>query len=834
MDSKQYDNVQDKNIEEVMKQSYIEYAMSVIVSRALPDVRDGLKPVHRRILYAMNELNLDYNKPYKKSARIVGDTMGKYHPHGDSSIYDAMVRMAQDFSMRYMLVDGHGNFGSVDGDGAAASRYTEARLSRISAHMLADIEKDTVNFEPNYTEEFIEPTVLPAKIPNLLINGSSGIAVGMATNIPPHNITEVITAIIKIIDNKILEDRETDLDEMMDIIKGPDFPTAANILGVSGIRKAYRTGRGKVIMRATTYVEIRGGRNVIVVNELPYQVNKARLIEKITDLVKDKRIDGISNLRDESDRKGLKIAIELKKDANPEVVLNGLYKYSQMQETFGINMLALVNNEPKVLNLKEILDYYLEHQKDVITRRTKFELAKAKKREHILQGYLIALDNIEEVIKIIRASSDTRSAKDNLIERFGFTEEQVTAIVEMPLRSLTSLEIDKINAEMEKLKLLIAELEKILNDEKELYLVIKKEISEVLRRFSDVRRTQFLDAPEEIDLEDLIDDEPNVITLTDMDYIKRLQLSTYRSQNRGGKGIMGMQTRDEDIVSNLFIANTHNTILFFTNEGRVYAIKAYQIPEVGRTARGTAIINLLNLNPGEKIAAHFPLTADLETADKYLMMFTKKGIVKKTALTEFSSIRTSGKIALSIKEDDELLRVVMTDGNKSAFIATQMGMGIHFDESQVRPVGRSASGVRGIKLRENDFVVNAGVFDDDNKVLFVSENGYGKCTESQEFRKQNRSGVGLKVYKVTEKTGKLVSINFVNDNEEIMIMSSEGIVIRLRVSNISTIGRSTQGVKLIDVGKDDARVISTAKITETHLEEEEVIYVNEDADDNNE
>lgn len=814
----QHDKIQDKEIDKVMKKSYIEYAMSVIVSRALPDVRDGLKPVHRRILYSMNELNLEPNKPYKKSARIVGDTMGKYHPHGNTAIYDAMVRMAQDFSMRYMLVDGHGNFGSIDGDGAAADRYTEARLSKICMHMLLDIEKNTVDFADNYTGEFKEPTVLPSRIPNLLINGSSGIAVGMATNIPPHNIIEVLDAVIKIIDNNI-NNIETSIDDIMDIITGPDFPTGGLILGTQGIKQAYRTGRGRVVMRANAVIEEKNGRNIIVIDELPYQVNKSKLLIKIAELVKEKKVEGISDLREESDRKGLRIVVEIKKDANPNVVLNNLYKYSQLQETFGVNMLALVDSEPKTLNIKQMLDYYLLHQEDVITRRTNFELNKAKKREHLLEGYVIVLDHIDEAIKIIRASTDTATAKQNLQSKFSFSNEQLTAIVEMPLRSLTNLEQDKIIKEMQDIKTLIDRLNNILNNKDVLYTLIKDELLIVKNKFSDQRRSKIVFDPGQLEDEDLINDEPNVVTLTTLNYIKRLPLSTYKSQHRGGKGVIGMQTKDEDIVSNLFITNVHNKIMFFTNKGRVYIIKTYEIPEVSRTARGMAIINLLNLNPDETIAACFPISRNIDTEDKCLVMITKKGIIKKTKLKEYANIRTNGIIALKFKEDDELVKVLLAESNSEILIATKFGMGIRFNENEIRPLSRSATGVRGIRLKEDDCVIGAGVANEYSKVLFVAENGYGKCTKFDAFRLQFRGGKGTKTYKVTSKTGNVISLCFVNDNEEIIIINSEGIVIRLKVCDISTVGRNTSGVKLVSL-KNDSKVITVAKITENHLEDE--------------
>lgn len=809
------DKIVEVNIEDQMKNAFIEYAMSVIVSRALPDVRDGLKPVHRRILYAMNELSLDPSKPHKKSARIVGDTMGKYHPHGDSSIYDAMVRMAQDFVMRYMLVDGHGNFGSLDGDSAAAPRYTEARLSKISTEMLADIEKNTVDFVPNYNEEFLEPTVLPSRYPNLLVNGSSGIAVGMATNIPPHNLTEVIDALVTIIDNKAIEDRETDIEELIDIIKGPDLPTGASILGTQGIKAAYRTGRGKICIRAKAEIEpMPGGREMIVVTEIPYQVNKARLLEKIGELVKDKKIDGITDLRDESDRNGIRVVIELRKDANSNVILNQLYKFSQMQEKIGIIMLALVDNDPKVLNLKEMLVYYLEHQKQVVYRRTQFELNKALKRAHLLEGFLKALDHIDEVIDIIRSSKDISTAKERLIERFEFSDEQATAIVNMRLGSLTGLERRKLEEEYAELMELIKELQAIIDDEKRLFSVIKEELLVIRTKYGDERRTAIVYDTGEIDMEDLIDEEMSVITMTHYDYIKRLPLSTYKSQNRGGKGIMGMQTRDEDIVKNVFIANTHDYLLFFTSRGRVYRIKAYEIKEAGRTARGTAIVNLLSTNADEKITAVIPMRNI--KAGGYLIMVTKKGFIKKTELSAFEKIRQMGMIAVNLREDDELISVMQTNGENELFVATRKGKGIRFSEKDVRPMGRGASGVIAMRMR-GDNVVGAQVLNDGYKILFVSEKGYGKCTEISEFNLQNRGGLGLNAYKITSKTGEIVGVTLVNDKEELMIINSEGVIIRIRINDISTLGRITQGVKLINLNENET-VADIAKIAEDHIE----------------
>ncbi len=810
------------NIEDEMKKSYIEYAMSVIVSRALPDVRDGLKPVHRRILYSMNELHLDPSKGYKKSARIVGDTMGKYHPHGDSSIYDAMVRMAQPFAMRYMLVDGHGNFGSIDGDGAAAQRYTEAKLSRISTVLLSDIEKNTVDFMPNYDEEFLEPTVLPARYPNLLVNGSSGIAVGMATNILPHNLNEIISAVIKIIDNYVIDNRETEIEELLSIVKGPDFPTGATIFGVQGILDSYKTGRGRVVARAKCSIEpLKNGKNMIVATEIPYQVNKSKLIEKIADLVKTKKVEGITDLRDESDRNGIRIVIELRKDVNPNIILNQLYKYSQLQESYGVNMLALVNNEPKVLNLKQILVHYLNHQKEVVTRRTQFDLDKANKRAHILQGLLIALDNIDEVIRIIRSSKDVAIAKSSLIEKFDLSEAQASAIVDMRLRTLTGLERDKLENEYNQLMQLIDYLNSILGDEKILYGVIRDEISEVLQKYKDDRRTEILPNNEEINIEDLIEDEPSVITMTHMDYIKRIPLSTYKSQNRGGRGIMGMKTRDEDDVRDLFTCTTHNTLLFFTNKGKVYKIKAYQVPEAGRTGRGTPIINLLNLDGEEKIKAVIPMK-EFDHQHNFVMI-TKRGVIKKSSVADFKNIRQNGLIALNIREEDELISVKCIENDDNLFISTKNGNGIKFEESQIRCMGRTATGVRAIRLKNDDEVIDFVIVKDEEKVLLVSENGFGKCTTADSFKIQNRGGSGVKNYKVTEKTGRVVGICKVNDNEEVMLLNSNGVIIRIRVADIATTGRVTQGVKLINLNENES-VISVSKISEQQLNDENIDY----------
>ena len=815
MSENQIDKMVGIDIGDEMKKCYIDYAMSVIVARALPDARDGLKPVHRRILYSMSEMNLDPNKGYRKSARIVGDTMGKYHPHGDGSIYQAMVRMAQNFSMRYMLVDGHGNFGSIDGDGAAASRYTEARMSKISAEMLADIDKNTVDFEPNYDGNEKEPTVLPSRIPNLLVNGSSGIAVGMATNIPPHNLGEVIDGVVKIIDNKINEDRETDVEELMECVKGPDFPTGATILGRSGIRAAYRTGRGKVLVRSRVEIEpVANGREKIVVTEIPYQVNKARLVEKIADLVREKKIDGISDILDESSGDDIKITIDLKKDVNANVVLNQLYKYTQLQESFGVILLALVNGRPEILNLKTALDEYLKHQVDVVTRRTRFDLDKAEKRAHILEGLRIALDNIDEVIKTIREAYD--DAKERLMERFGLSEIQAQAILEMQLRRLQGLEHEKIDAEFKELMEKIKYLNSILADENILYGVIRDEITSIRNKYADERRTEIVNNPGEIDIEDLIEEETSVFTLSHLNYIKRTPLDTYKSQNRGGRGIIGMQTRDEDFVKDLFVSSTHDTILFFTNHGRVYRTKGYEIPEAGRAARGMAIVNLLEVAAGETISAVIPVKEFHE--DKYLVMITKQGVIKKTDMMSYANIRKGGLNAVNLREDDELIAVLVTEDKDELFVATHDGMGIRFSAEDARAMGRVATGVRAVKLRKDDFVISADIITDDMKVLNVTENGYGKRTIGSEFNLQNRGGIGVKVHQLTEKTGSLVSTVMVNENEEVMLITSEGIIIRLRGADISTFGRASQGVKLMNLS-DGIKVVGVAKITEDNIDD---------------
>jgi len=816
MSENNIDKIVGIDISEEMKKCYIDYAMSVIVARALPDVRDGLKPVHRRILYSMSEMNLDPGKPYKKSARIVGDTMGKYHPHGDSSIYQAMVRMAQNFNMRYMLVDGHGNFGSIDGDGAAANRYTEARMSRISAEMLSDIEKNTVDFVPNYDENEKEPTVLPAYIPNLLINGSSGIAVGMATNIPPHNLGEVIDAVVKMIDNKIQERRETDVEELMDCIKGPDFPTGAFILGKSGIRAAYRTGRGKVLMRGKAEIEnYDNGKSKIIITEIPYQVNKSKLVEKIAELAHDKKIEGIIDIIDESAGVEIKIIIELKKDANASVVLNQLYKYSQLQESFGIIMLALVNGKPEVLNLQQVLAEYIKHQEEVFTRRTQFDLEKTKRRAHILEGLKIAISNIDEVIKIIRTRYD--DAKESLMERFTLSDIQSQAILDMQLKRLQGIEHDKIDAEYKELMEKINYFKSILGDKDILFGIIKDEILQMKNKYNDERRTEIINNPGEIDLEDLIEEETDVFTLSNLNYIKRTPLSTYKSQNRGGRGIIGMQTREEDFVKDLFISSTHDTILFFTNKGRAYRMKGYQIPEAGRQARGMAIVNLLELQPEEIISAVIPVKEFSE--EKYLVMITKQGVIKKTDMMNYSNIRKSGLSAINLRDDDELISVLITGTEDNVFVATNKGMGIRFNSNDARAMGRVATGVRGIKLRKGDYVISADIMDDTSKILNVTENGYGKRTIGSGFNIQNRGGIGVKIHQVTEKTGNLVATSIVNENEQLMIITSEGVIIRLRGAEISTVGRVSQGVKLINLAQG-VKVVGIAKIHEDDIQED--------------
>ncbi len=816
MDNNIFDKVHDVDLRKTMETSYIDYAMSVIAARALPDVRDGLKPVQRRILYAMIELNNGPDKPHRKCARIVGDTMGKYHPHGDSSIYDALVKLAQDFSTRYPLIDGHGNFGSVDGDSAAAMRYTEARLSKISMEMLSDINKDTVDFSPNFDETEKEPVVLPSRYPNLLVNGTSGIAVGMATNIPPHNLREVINGVLKIIDNRVEEDRDTDIEEILQIIKGPDFPTGAEILGTAGIEEAYRTGRGKVRVRAVTDIEpMANGKNRIVVTELPYMVNKARLIEKIADLVKDKKIDGITELRDESDRTGMRIVIELRRDVNANVLLNQLYKHTQLQDTFGVIMLALVNNEPRVLNLYQMLDYYLQHQKEVVTRRTQYDLNKAEERAHILQGLIIALDNIDEVISIIRSSQNGNIAKERLIERFGLSEAQAQAIIDMRLRALTGLERERLENEFAELMAKIAEYKAILADEKKLLGVIKEEIIFIRDKYGDERRTSIGYDEFDISMEDLIPNENTVIAMTRLGYIKRMTIDNFKSQHRGGKGIKGMQTIDEDFIEDLLMTTNHHYIMFFTNKGRVYRLKAYEIPESSRTARGTAIVNLLQLLPEERITAVIPLKEYKE--DRFLFMATKNGIVKKTPIKDYENIRKSGLQAISLREDDDLIEVKSTNHLKDIFLVTRNGMCIRFNERDVRPTGRTSMGVIGMTLTGDDQIVGMQLNTQGEYLLFVSENGMGKRTDMEEFTVQRRGGKGVKCYKITEKTGDVVGVKAVNEDNEVMLITTEGIIIRLMVSDISKLGRITSGVKLMSIEADtDITVASFAKVRESN------------------
>lgn len=810
MDEHIFDKVHDVDLQKTMETSYIDYAMSVIASRALPDVRDGLKPVQRRILFSMIELNNGPDKPHRKCARIVGDTMGKYHPHGDSSIYEALVKLAQDFSTRYPLVDGHGNFGSIDGDGAAAMRYTEARLSRISMEMLADINKDTVDFVPNFDETEKEPTVLPSRYPNLLVNGTSGIAVGMATNIPPHNLREVINAVVKIIDNQVKEDRQTDIDEILDIVKGPDFPTGAMILGKMGIEEAYRTGRGKIRVRAVTYIEpMANGKNRIVVTELPYMVNKAKLIEKIADLVRDKKIDGITDLRDESDRTGMRISIELRRDVNPNIILNQLFKHTQMQDTFGVIMLALVNNEPKVLNLLDMLKYYLDHQKEVITRRTQYDLNKAEERAHIVQGLIKALDNIDRVIQIIRGSENVQTAKESLMKEFELSDAQAQAIVDMRLRALTGLERAKLEAEYEELMKKITEYKAILADEKKLLGVIREEILTISAKYGDDRRTSIGFDEFDISMEDMIPDVPIVIARTSLGYIKRMTLDNFKAQHRGGKGIKGMQTIDNDFIDDLFMTTSHHYLMFFTNLGRAYRMKAYEIPEAGRTARGTAIINLLQLQPGESITAVIPIREYND--DSYLLMATKNGIVKKTKVTEYSNIRKNGIQAITIRENDELIEVKLTDNTKEVFLVTKLGMCIRFKETDVRPTGRTSMGVIGMDIMDEDEVVGMQLNTQGDTLLIVSEKGLGKRTLIDEFTPQHRGGKGVKCYKINEKTGNVVGVKAVDDTREIMLITTEGIIIRIKAKDISMLGRITSGVKLINL-EEGVTVASISKV----------------------
>ena len=829
MEDNIFDKIHEVDLKETMETSYIDYAMSVIAARALPDVRDGLKPVQRRVLYSMIELNNGPDKPHRKCARIVGDTMGKYHPHGDSSIYGALVNMAQDWSTRYPLVDGHGNFGSVDGDGAAAMRYTEARLSKISMEMLADINKDTVDFVPNFDETEKEPSVLPSRFPNLLVNGTSGIAVGMATNIPPHNLREVIGAVVKIIDNRVEEDRDTSIDEILDIVKGPDFPTGAEILGTSGINEAYRTGRGKIRVRSVTNIEsMANGKNRIVVTELPFMVNKARLIEKIAELVKDKRIDGITHIADESSREGMRINIELRKDVNPNVILNQLYKHTQLQDTFGVIMLALVNNEPRVLNLLDMLKYYLRHQEDVVTRRTKYELNKAEERAHILKGLLIALDNIDRVIEIIRGSANVQDAKASLIEEFALDDVQAQANVDMRLRALTGLERDKIEKEYAELMARIEYLKEILADEKKLLGVIKEEITLISDKYGDDRRTKIGYDEFDINMEDLIPVSDTVITMTHLGYIKRMTPDNFRSQNRGGKGIKGMQTLDEDFIEEIFMSTTHNYLMFFTSFGRVYRMKAYEIPEAGRTARGTAIINLLHLQPGEKISAVIPIKEWND--DAYLVMATKNGVIKKTPMSDYNNIRKTGLQAIVLRDDDELIEVKVTDGERKIILVTENGMSICFDEKDIRITGRVSMGVIGIKLDEGDEVVAMQLDIQGEYLLIVSENGLGKRTLISEFHPQNRNGKGLKCYKITEKTGKVIGAKAVNEDDEIMMITNEGIVIRTDCASISVLKRITSGVKLMHVDSENGiKVANIAKVREqVRTDQEEQVESDEE------
>ena len=812
MEDNIFDKIHDVDLKETMENSYIDYAMSVIASRALPDVRDGLKPVQRRVLYSMIELNNGPDKPHRKCARIVGDTMGKYHPHGDSSIYGALVNMAQEWSTRYPLVDGHGNFGSEDGDGAAAMRYTEARLSKISMEMLADINKDTVDFIPNFDETEKEPVVLPSRYPNLLVNGTSGIAVGMATNIPPHNLREVINAVVKIIDNRVNEDRDTEIEEVLSLVKAPDFPTGGLILGTRGCEQAYRTGRGKIRVRAVTNIEtLPNGKSQIIVTELPYMVNKARLIEKIAELHKEKKVDGITDLRDESNREGTRIVIELRRDVNANVVLNRLYKHTQLQDTFGVIMLALVNNEPKILNLLDMLKLYLKHQEDVVTRRTKYDLNKAEERDHILQGLLIALDNIDEVIHIIRSSRTTQIAKESLMSRFELSDAQAQAIVDMRLRALTGLEREKLENEHQELLAKIAELKAILADEKLLLGVIREEISIIGIKYGDDRRSKIGYDEIDISMEDMVPRQNTIIAMTNLGYIKRMTVDNFKAQNRGGKGIKGMQTIEDDFIADLLMTTTHHYVMFFTNYGRVYRLKVYEIPEAGRTARGTAIINLLQLSPGEKISAIIPVK-DYED-NKNLFMVTRNGIVKKTPVVEYSNVRKNGLAAIVLRDDDELIEVKITDENTEIFLVTKHGMCIRFKETDVRATGRSSMGVIGMNLDDEDEIIGMQLDSQGECLLIVSENGMGKRTDLNEFSVQKRGGKGVKCYKITEKTGYVVGVKAVNDEHEIMLITTEGVIIQLRAEDISILGRITSGVKLINLD-EGVKVAQIAKVRE--------------------
>ena len=812
MEDNIFDKVHEVDLKKTMEESYIDYAMSVIASRALPDVRDGLKPVQRRVLFSMIELNNGPDKPHRKCARIVGDTMGKYHPHGDSSIYGALVNMAQDWSTRYPLVDGHGNFGSVDGDGAAAMRYTEARLSKISMEMLADINKNTVDFAPNFDETEKEPTVLPARYPNLLVNGTSGIAVGMATNIPPHNLKEIIAAVVKIIDNIVEENRDTEIEEILKIVKGPDFPTGATILGTRGIEEAYRTGRGKIRVRAVSNIEtLPNGKSQIIVTELPYLVNKARVIEKIADLVKEKKIDGITALNDHSSREGMRICIELRRDVNANVLLNKLYKHTQLQDTFGVIMLALVNNQPKVMNLMEILKHYLAHQEEVVTRRTQYDLNKARERAHILEGLLKALDNIDEVIRIIRGSENTQVAKARLMERFELSDAQAQAIVDMRLRTLTGLEREKLEAEYKELMARIRRLEAILADRNLLLRVIREEILAISEKYGDERKTAIGFDEFDISMEDMIPNENTVITMTKLGYIKRMTVDNFRSQNRGGKGIKGMQTIEDDYIDELLMTTTHHYLMFFTNMGKVYRLKAYEIPEAGRTARGTAIINLLQLQAGEKITAVLSLKD--YSQGQYLFMATKSGIVKKTPIQDYANVRKTGLAAISLKDDDELIEVKFTDNKKDIILVTKYGQCIRFKDTDVRSTGRVSMGVRGINLSDGDEIIGMQLCSQGDYLLIVSEKGMGKRTSMSEFSVQNRGGKGVKCYKITEKTGNVVGVKAVNDDNEVMMITTEGIIIRIACSDISILGRITSGVKLMNLD-EKVSVASIAKVRE--------------------
>ena len=836
MEPNVFDKVHEVDLKKTMEQSYIDYAMSVISARALPDVRDGLKPVQRRVLYSMIELNNGPDKPHRKCARIVGDTMGKYHPHGDSSIYGALVNMAQEWSTRYPLVDGHGNFGSVDGDGAAAMRYTEARLSKISMEMLADINKDTVDFVPNFDETEREPLVLPSRYPNLLVNGTSGIAVGMATNIPPHNLREIIGAVVKMIDNRVEEDRETSLEEIMEIVKGPDFPTGATILGRRGIEEAYRTGRAKIKVRAVTNIEtMANGKSRIIVTELPYMVNKARLIEKIADLVKEKKIDGITYIGDESNREGMRINIELRRDVNANVILNQLLKHTQLQDTFGVIMLALINNQPKVLNLHQMLEEYLKHQEEVVTRRTQYDLNKAEERAHILKGLLIALDHIDEVIRIIRGSANVADAKNQLMELFGLSDAQSQAIVDMRLRALTGLEREKLENEYRELQAKIEELKAILADEKKLLAVIRDEIMIISDKYGDDRRTA-IGYDDDMSMEDLIPDEDTIIAMTHLGYIKRMDVDNFRSQNRGGKGIKGMQTIEEDYIEDLLMTTNHHYMMFFTNTGRVYRLKAYEIPEAGRTARGTAIINLLQLMPEEKITAIIPMREFND--DKYLFMATKNGMVKKTPMVEYEHVRKNGLQAIVLRDGDELIEVKATDNTQDILLVTRKGMCIRFNETDVRVTGRVSIGVIGMRFEEDDEVIGMQMQSQGDSLLVVSENGMGKRTMITEFSSQNRGGKGVICYKCTDKTGYLVGAKLVNDGREIMIITTEGIIIRMTVDDISVIGRNTSGVKLMSINQDsDIKVASIAKVRESVTKDSNVYdeeYYKEESGDSEE